>query len=231
MANKQKRSSTAKKRNIKSKQKQLDYFSNADNIKIPSRLKTFASRLAFPLLSLLSRESSLKLGLTPIDDERVVMALKNTEGRLLDIGCGANNYVHSYGNGVGVDVAAWKGCDVVIKDAAVLPFKDGEFDTVSYLACLNHIPNRNESVIEAARVLSPEGKIIITMITPRWGRFIHWWRFRNDPDHQERHIDHDHELLGMSPDHIRGILHGAGFHDIKRKRFVFGLNNIFVAKR
>lgn len=233
MAKKQSRKTTKKDHSVKkSKQeKQLSYFSESDKITVPNKFKVFASRIAFPLLSILSRESSLKLGLTPIDDERVIIAMKNTEGRLLDVGCGANNYVKSYGNGTGVDVAAWKGCDVVVKDAAELPFKDGEYDTVSFLACLNHIPNRNEAVLEAARVVKPEGKILVTMITPRWGKFIHWWRFRNDPDHQERHIDHDHELLGMSEDHIRGILHGAGFHNIKRKRFVYGLNSIYIAKR
>lgn len=209
----------------------LDYFSTADNIKIPSAGKLIASRVAFPLLSLLSREQSLRLGLTPIDDERVIMALKHAKGRTLDIGCGANNFIRSYGNGVGVDVADWKGCDVVVKDAADLPFKKGEFDTVSYLACLNHIPNREDSVKEAARVLSEDGQIIITMITPLMGKFIHWWRFRNDPDHQERHIDHDHELMGMSPKQIKSILAEAGFTTVKRKRFVFGLNNIFIATR
>ena len=209
----------------------LDYFSNADNIKIPSATKVVASRIAFPLLSLLSREQSLRIGLTPIDDERVIMALKYAKGRTLDIGCGANNFIRSYGNGVGVDVADWKGCDVVIKDAAQLPFKKGEFNTVSYLACLNHIPNREESVKEAARVLTDDGQIIITMITPLMGKFIHWWRFRNDPDHQERHIDHDHELMGMSPSHIKSMLADAGFMSVKRKRFAFGLNNIFIATR
>lgn len=213
------------------KAKKIDYFSNADNIVIPGKFKTLASRIAFPLLSVLSREQSLKIGLTPIDDERVIMALKHTKGRVLDIGCGANNFVHSYGNGIGVDVAAWKGCDIVIDDAADLPFKEGEFDTVSYLACLNHIPNREDSVKEAARVLKKDGRIIITMITPNMGKFIHWWRFRNDPDHQERHIDHEHELMGMSPKQINSILADAGFTNVKRKRFVYGLNNIFVATR
>lgn len=209
----------------------LDYFSTADNIKIPSAGKLLASRVAFPLLSLLSREQSLRLGLTPIDDERVIMALKHAKGRTLDIGCGANNFIRSYGNGVGVDVADWKGCDVVVKDAADLPFKKGEFDTVSYLACLNHIPNREDSIKEAARVLSKDGQIIITMITPLMGKFIHWWRFRNDPDHQERHIDHEHELMGMSPKQIYSMLNDAGFCNVKRKRFAFGLNNIFIATR
>jgi ubiquinone/menaquinone biosynthesis C-methylase UbiE len=209
----------------------LDYFANTNNITVPNILKMATSRLAFPLLTLLSREQSLRLGLTPIDDERVIMALKNTKGRLLDIGCGANNFVKSYGNGVGVDVANWKGCDVVISDAAKLPFEDNSFDTVSYLACLNHIPNRGESLIDAGRVLQKDGRIIITMITPRMGKFIHWWRFRNDPDHQERHIDHDHELLGMSPKDIKKLLADAGFASVKRKRFAFGLNSIYVAER
>lgn len=216
---------------MKEDSKSLNYFSNADNITIPSKLKTFASRVTFPLLSLLSREQTLRLGLTPIDDERVIMALKHTKGRVLDIGCGANNFVKSYGNGVGVDVAEWKGCDVVIKDAADLPFKKGEFDTVTYLACLNHIPNREDAVKDAARVLKKDGQIIVTMITPTMGKFIHWWRFRNDPDHQERHIDHDHELMGMSESHIRSILSDAGFTKVRRKRFVFGLNNIYIAER
>ncbi len=208
----------------------LDYFETDDTITIPSASKTLLSRLAFPLLSLLSREQSLRLGLTPIDDERVIMALKHTKGRVLDIGCGANNFVRSYGNGVGVDVAAWKGADIVIKDAAKLPFKK-EFDTVSYLACLNHIPNRTDSVKAAAKVLKPGGQIIITMIPPTMGKFIHWWRFRNDPDHQERHIDHDHELMGMSEQHISAILAEAGFSKVTRRRFCYGLNSIYIATR
>jgi SAM-dependent methyltransferase len=212
------------------KKEELNYFSQADNIQIPSSSRAFLSRLAFPLLIFFSREQTLKLGLTPIDDERVVMALRHTKGRVLDIGCGANNFVHSYGNGVGVDVAAWKGCDVVIEDAAKLPFKKGSFDTVSFLACLNHIPNRDDAVKEAARVLGKDGRIIVTMITPRLGKFIHWLRFRNDPDHQERHIDHAHELMGMDHKHTISILEAAGFKNITHKRFVFGLNNIYIAE-
>ena len=213
------------------KSQELNYFSQADNIQIPKRYKTVLSRIAFPLLSLLSRDQTLKLGLIPIDDERVIMALKHTKGRLLDIGCGANNFVRSYGNGIGVDVAKWKGCDKVIKDAAILPFADKSFDTVSYLACLNHIPNRNDAVKEASRVLKKDGRIIVTMITPKLGAFIHWLRFRNDPDNQERHINNDNELLGMRHEQTKSILKDAGFNKIKHKRFVFGLNNIYIGEK
>src|SRR5436190_23591672 len=105
--------------------KKLDYF-KTDTINIPSLPKLLLSRLAFPLLCFLSREQSLKLGLVPVDDERVIQAVKAARGRVLDIGCGANNFVRSYGNGIGVDVANWEGCDLVVKDTAKLPFKDGE---------------------------------------------------------------------------------------------------------
>lgn len=213
------------------KSQKLNYFSQADNIQIPKIYKTVISRLAFPLLTLLSREQTLKLGLIPIDDERVIMALKHTKGRLLDVGCGANNFVRSYGNGVGVDVAEWEGCDKVIKDAAQLPFADKSFDTVSFLACLNHIPNRNDAVKEAARVLKSDGRIIVTMITPKLGKFIHRLRSRNDPDNQERHINQADELMGMSHEHTKTILREAGFTKIRQKRFVFGLNNIYIAER
>jgi len=213
------------------KSSKLKYFSQANNIQLPKKYKTILSRIAFPLLSLLSREQTLKLGLVPIDDERVIMALRHTKGRLLDIGCGANNFVRSYGNGIGVDIAKWEGCDQVIKDAAILPFDDNSFDTVSYLACLNHIPNRNDAVKEAARVLSSDGRIIVTMITPKLGSFVHWLRYKNDPDNQERHINNENELLGMSHEQIKSILKEAGFTNIKHRRFVLGLNNIYIAER
>lgn len=210
----------------------VEYFSVVNEpIVPPPFIKMIISRVCLPLLSLISREQALNLGLTPIDDERVIMALKHTKGRVLDIGCGANNFVRSYGKGIGADVFPWKGCDVVIEDAGSLPFKPGDFNTVSFLACLNHIPNRDQALKEAHRVLSDDGRVLVTMITPRWGKFIHWIRFRNDPDHQDRHIDHDHELLGMSAAHVRRLLKEAGFSSVRRKRFVFGLNNLYVAEK
>jgi SAM-dependent methyltransferase len=214
--------------------RQVEYFKNEQwsPIEIPSLYKTFISRLSLPLLTFLSRDQSLGLGLVPVDDERVVMALKHAKGRTLDVGCGANNFIRSYkGEGTGVDVFAWDGCDDVIEDAAKLPFKAKSFDTVSFLACLNHIPNREAAVKEAHRVLSRDGQVLLTMIGPTWGRFIHWIRFRNDPDHQARHIDHDHEMLGMSQEQIFKILKSAGFRNVRRKRFVFGLNNLYIATK
>jgi SAM-dependent methyltransferase len=183
------------------------------------------------VLALLSREQSLRLHLVPIDDERVIAALRNSRGRVLDIGCGSNLFVRSYGNGVGVDVVAWEGCDQVVQDAARLPFEPKSFDTVSFLACLNHIPNREAALEEAVRVLSPDGRVLVTMIPPRLGRLIHWLRERHDPDQRERHLDHAHELMGMSGAQVRGLLVAAGLGHIRRKRFCFSTNSLFIGTR
>jgi SAM-dependent methyltransferase len=209
------------------------YFDTSVGLPIrpPSAARTLASRIMFPVLSLLSREQSLRLGLVPIDDERVIMALRYARGRVLDVGCGANNFVRSHGDGVGVDVHPWEGVDQVIEDASELPFADGAFETVSFLACLNHIPNRAVALQEAYRVTQPGGRLLVTMIPPGLGRFVHWLRFRNDPDHRARTIDHDHELLGMHSTHVRSLMKDAGFTDIARRRFVYGINSIYLGRK
>ena len=188
-------------------------------IKIPSKPKVLLSRVILAVLTLISHETALKLRLTPIDDERVIVALKYSKGKVLYVGCGANSFVRSYlGKGTGIDVFPWDGVDVVVKDAGRLPFKDKNFDTVSYLACLNHIPNRAVALSEAHRVLRSNGRVVVTMIPPLWGRFIHWIRFKNDPDHQDRSIDHDHELLGMHSTLVQSLLKDARFKSLHKKR-------------
>ena len=211
--------------------KKADYYKNRAVVTIPPWYKTLASRVCFPLLCLLSREQSLKLHLTPIDDERVIMALRYAKEKVLDVGCGANIFVKSYGNGIGVDVYPWEGVDQVIKNAARLPFPDRSFDTISFLACLNHIKNRDKALIEARRVLKKNGQLLITMIPPRLGAFIHWLRYKNDPDHLKRTINHSKEVLGMSDETIESLLKNAGFQLVAKKRFVFGMNTLYVAHK
>jgi hypothetical protein len=80
-------------------------------------------------------------------------------------------------------------------------------------------------------VLHPGGQILLTMITPRLGTFVHRLRERNDPDHRQRHINHDNELLGMSEGLVRSILESAGFADVVRKRFAWGFNSLYVARK
>jgi len=53
-------------------------------------------RFSFPLLIFLSSERAQALGLTPIDEERMAIALGRCRGLLLDIGCGTNDLARRY---------------------------------------------------------------------------------------------------------------------------------------
>jgi len=94
-------------------------------------------------------------------DIRTGVVLHAVRGRLLDIGCGTNRLVAQYrrggGDGVGVDVYPWPGVDQIVEDTSRLPYADATFDTISFVACINHIPNRIDVLREARRLLGPGG--------------------------------------------------------------------------
>ena len=46
-----------------------------------------------------------------------------------------------------------------------------------------------------------------------------------------RTIDHDHELLGMHSTHVRSLIKDAGFTGLTRRRFVYGINSIYVGRK
>jgi SAM-dependent methyltransferase len=185
--------------------------------------------LMFPVNMWLSEETSQKLGLTPIDHERVRAALPFCRGRLLDVGCGNNLLVRTYGRGFGVDIHDYPQMAARC-DSPLLPFKCGTFDTVALLACLNHMTRRRETLQECRRVLRSGGRIIITMI-PAWiGFFSHPIRKRHDPDQLERGISHE-EDLGMSSSEVRALLEGSGMRLLLHKRFLWRLNHLYLAEK
>jgi SAM-dependent methyltransferase len=192
-------------------------------------------RLCFPLLVFLSSDQARSLGLTPIDEERVAMALGRCQGLLLDIGCGTNELVRHYrsrqGRAIGVDVYPWPGADVVC-DTTTLPFPDTLFDTVAMLACLNHITmsKRNRVLQEARRVLKEEGQLLITMINPVVGFFAHTIRHRHDLDQLERGMGEEEEN-GLWDKEVRELLAGNGFRLVQTIPFVFGLNCLYMAQK
>lgn len=177
---------------------------------------------------LLPDDWSTILGFTSLEAERINVVLPEIEGRLLDVGAGRNHLVQSYGSGVGVDVYDWGGGVQIIKNSGCLPFEDRSFDTVTFVACLNHIPNRMEALREAARVLTPNGKVISTMINPLLGAVGHrlWWY-----SEERKRGMMPGEVWGLWPNDIEKKLERTGFRLIRRKRFVYGLNNLFVARK
>jgi SAM-dependent methyltransferase len=199
------------------------------------RWQTVKDRLCFPILAFLSADQAQSLGLTPIDEERVAMALGQCRGRLLDIGCGMNELARRYrsgqGRAMGVDVHSWPGADVVC-DTTRLPCADRQFDTVTMLACLNHIPRskRDQVLQEARRVLKDGGQLLITMINPVVGFFAHTIRHRYDLDQLERGMGEEEEN-GLWDGEVKRLVVENGFCIVQTVPFAFGLNRLYIAHK
>lgn len=165
-----------------------------------------------------------------LEKRRRAMVLRHARGRLLDIGCGKNHLVREHGNGVGVDVFNWGDVDVVVENSAQLPFAANSFDTVSFVACLNHIPYRAAALRESHRVLTNDGQLLITMIPPRlsqiWHALIRPW----DEDQTERGMK-EGEVWGLTAADIASLLNYAGFAMVERRHFIMGLNNLYIARK
>ena len=183
--------------------------------------------------------SSERLHLTSLRAERLAQVLPHLRGRLLDIGAGDNALVRLYRQradvlgiepaaaaaSIGADVIDWGGDTVRIEHSAALPFPDASFDTVSYIACLNHIPERAEALVEARRVLRPGGRVVATMIGKVIGRIGHalWW-YSED---KHRTVD-EHEEMGLDDRDMQALFEKAGYRLVAHRRFVYRLNHLYV---
>lgn len=182
-----------------------------------------------------------RLHLTSLRAERLGTVLPELRGRVLDVGAGDNMLVqlyrmraagtaqeHAARESVGLDVFDWGSDCVIVPDCRSLPFPDGHFDTVCFIACINHIPERRQALAEAARVLAPGGRLVITMIGKLIGKVGHaiWWYS------EDKHRDiHEDEVMGMDSSDVIELIRGAGFAQVRHRRFVYGLNSIYVATR
>ncbi len=182
--------------------------------------------IGIPFRFLIPQHLLPRLGWTTLEDERMRAVLPVISGRLLDVGAGTNLLVKLHGDGVGVDVYDWGGGAIVVPDTSKLPFEDGSYDTIAMIACLNHIPNREDVLVECRRVVRPGGRLVITMINPLLGEVGHriWW-------HSE-----DKERGGMLPGEVGGMwtrdivrmCTDAGWRLERHSRFVYGLNHLYV---
>ncbi|MGL5741499.1 MAG: class I SAM-dependent methyltransferase [Legionella sp.] len=203
-------------------------------------LQSFYDLVGAPLrMVLLPDTVSEKLHLTSLRGERFRKVLPELSGRVLDIGAGDNLLVHLYrkhakklnialddaNQSVGVDVMDWGSDCTLIQNSAQLPFADHSFDTITYIACINHIPERLESLQEIRRLLRPDGKVIVTMIGKVIGKIWHalWWYS------EDKHRDVDeHEEMGMDESEIMDLFTKAGYVLKKHERFLYGLNSMYI---
>ena len=192
-------------------------------------------------MALLPDAQSERLHLTSLRAERIAMVLPKLRGRVLDIGAGDNMLLTLYraqasagrdapiaGESVGIDVVDWGGGCIVVPNCRHLPFPDLSFDTVSFVACLNHIPERQEALREALRVLKPGGRLVVTMISKLIGDVGHaiWWY--SEDKHREVA---EGEVMGMNVNDVENAIKLAGFTQLERTSFVYRLNHLFMAQR
>ena len=86
-------------------------------------------------------------------------------------------------------------------DLEALPIADAELDAATLLLVLHHLPDPASALREAARVLKPSGRLVISDMLPH---------DREDYRHQMGHV-----WLGLSEDQLRRLLGAAGFGSIR----------------
>lgn len=199
--------------------------------------------VTFPLRAFVLVEND-RWGLSSLPTERYDAASRYVQGYCLDIGCGKHNrFVNEFlsGDGVGIDVYKYEGLtdDNIVPDMSRLPFKDASFDSVTFIANLNHVPEplRDVELAEAYRVLKPGGNIIVTMGNPVAMVLTHkvvelYDRMLGtsfDVD-SERGMEEE-EAYYLKDTEIVERLGRAGFNGaIKRYMLTqWGLNHLFVA--
>ena len=185
-----------------------------------------------------------KWGLSCQATERYDYVSQEVRGYCLDVGCGPNNrFVKEFlkNNGIGIDVFKYEGLvdENIIKDMTHLPYDSNTFDSVTFLANINHIPKnqRDSELSEAYRVLKPSGNIIITMGNPLAETVVHKvialhdriFKSKQDVD-AERGMEEGEEFF-LTDTEIKNRLIKAGFFNIRKIFFVTqcGLNHLFTA--
>jgi SAM-dependent methyltransferase len=185
-------------------------------------------------------------GLSDLAAERFDYVSGEVTGYCLDVGCGRRNrLINEYldGNGKGVDVFRYEGLedDQILEDPAHFPFEDSSFDSITFIANINHVPEplRDVELAEACRCLRPRGTIVMTMGNPLAELLVHRvvaWHDRlfgtkHDMDSERGMIEGEEYFLRDAE--IRQRLLRAGFAGIRKKRFAtqWGLNHLFVATK
>jgi len=207
-----------------------------------SRIQWLKDFITFPLRALTLFEND-RFGLSSLASERYDYVAREVAGHCLDVGCGRHNRFinhHMNGNGKGIDVFPYEGLseENYVEDITRFPFADVSFDSVTFIANLNHVPKpkRDLELAEAYRCLRPGGNIIVTMGNPLSEMLVHRlvslydriFGTRVDVD-SERGMEEEEDYYLRNRE-ITGRLARAGFKSMTRKYFLtqWGFNHLFV---
>jgi ArsR family transcriptional regulator len=91
--------------------------------------------------------------------------------------------------------------DVRRGELEALPIQDAELDAATLLLVLHHLPEPAEALAEAARVLKPGGRLLISDMLPH--------------DREEYRQQMGHVWLGFGEETLKRLLANAGFEKIR----------------
>jgi len=134
----------------------------------------------------------------------------------LDIGCGDNILAKKVKGGFGIDIVNYGNADLIVKDFYSLPFKPNSFSSVAIVASLNYFAHTEKVLSECARVLKPNGTIILTALNPLIGRV---WHFFREPWAR---------LPGFSYQEIERLTQRTGLQITKKSKFMLRMNNLYI---
>lgn len=198
--------------------------------------------ISFPFRAITLFEKN-RFGLSSLQTERYDYVAKEVNGNCLDVGCGRNNrFIKEFvnNNGIGIDVFKYEGLKNknIMKDMTILPFKSETFKTVTLIANINHIPRsiRDKELKEIYRVITKNGKVIVTMGNPIIEILVHklvwiydkFFKTNVDVD-SERGMKKDEEYF-LRDNQIIKLLLKSKFKNIRKKYFTtqWGLNHLFI---
>lgn len=206
-----------------------------------SKLTRIADSITFPFRALFMGEEG-RFGLSSLTEERMRFVAPFCKGKTLDVGCGPHNlFIRDfigYHRGVGIDIFPYPGVENIVKDMRHIPFKDSSFDTITLIAVGGHIPQeyRKDEFKEFSRLLKKGGLLMVTegeMITQWLGH--KWWDFYNKITGKKT-MDtvrgmQEGEQYCIPRKELLSYLNTSPLKFIKRKRFMWCLNNVYIAKK
>lgn len=156
--------------------------------------------------------------------------------RVLDIGCHQGEFLLWLGEKIAPSV----GFDPLYKEISNseghqffarnfqegLPFEDNSFDAITLLATIEHVHEKSGIARESARLLRPGGQVIITVPSLLVDKILDILLFLRIVDGMSLEEHH-----GFLPDELPGIFIPEGFRLRKKRKFQFGLNNLYVFER
>ena len=206
------------------------------------RLRKVKDFITFPLRAFTLFHDD-RWGLSSLASERFDYVASEVMGYCLDVGCGRNNrLINEYlgGHGKGVDVFRYEGLteENLVEDLTRFPFPDSAFDSVTFIANINHVPasKRDRELAEAYRVLKPTGNVVVTMGNPLAELAVHkvvWIYdrlFGTNLDVDSERGMGEEEAYYLTDSEIVLRLTRAGFQRVTKRWFPtqWGFNHLFV---